>query len=332
VSLNAGILGVGKALPDRRVTNDDLVKMGVDTNDAWIVERTGIKARYVADADTATSDLAIQAAKQAMAQAGTSPEDIDMVICATSTPDHPLFPATACIIQAALGIPTSSGAMDLGAACTGFNYALTTAQQYIENGHSKTILVVSADILSKFLDWKDRSVSILFGDGGGAVIVSVVPEGTGLRSADLFSNGNEAKILQVPDGGSRTPLTPQSITDKKQCIFMNGRSVFKVAINAIVPAVQESLEKAGVKLADIDLFVFHQANLRLLENAASKLGIPLEKMMITVDKYGNTSASSIVIALTDAVAHGRLKKGDRVLVVGFGAGFTWGINHIIWSY
>lgn len=328
----AGILGIGKALPQNRVTNQDLVDNGLDTSDEWIQTRTGIVARYIADDQTATSDLAIAAGRAALDQAGMSADQIDLVLCATSTPDHPLFPSTACLVQEGLGIPTTAGAMDLAAACSGFNYAMTTAVQYVENNQAKNVLVIAGDVLSKFLDWSDRSVCILFGDGAGAAVVSNVSNGTGHEKSFLFSNGAEADILKVSDGGSRTPLTADALAEHKHCIFMNGRSVFKVAINTVVPAVQNSLSEAGLAPDDVDLYVFHQANLRIIESAREKLGVSPDKMMVTVSEYGNTSAASIPIALTDAQAQGRLKKGDRVALVGFGAGFTWGITLLKWSY
>lgn len=332
MTVKAGVVGIGKALPNRRVTNQDLVKNGVDTSDEWIRARTGIEARYFTDADTATSDLAIQAGQQALKQSGVSANVIDFVICATSTPDYPLFPSVSCLVQEALGIPSTSGAMDISAACSGFNYALTTAFQYVENRQAKNILVIASDVLSKFINWQDRSSCILFGDGAGAAVISEVDPLLGHENAFLFSNGSYADILMVPDGGARCPLTEESFVDQKHCIFMNGRSVFKVAVNTVVPAVEECLQKIGIGTNEIDLYVFHQANLRILESAREKLEVAEEKMMVTVHKYGNTSASSIPIALADAVDEGRLKRGDRVLLVGFGAGFTWGVNSLKWCF
>ena len=330
--MSAGIIGIGKALPSQKVTNNDLVDRGLDTSDEWIRSRTGIVSRYIADENTATSDLAIKASQKAIEQSGVSVDEIDLVICATSTPDYPLFPSTACLIQEAIGIPTTAGAMDLAAACSGFNYGLTTAIQYVENNQANNVLVIGADVLSKSLNWDDRAVCVLFGDGAGAAVVSKVDKNLGHEKAFLFSNGGEANILKVSDGGTRTPLTEEGLADHKNCIFMNGRSVFKVAVNTVVPAIQNALVESNLTPDDIQLYVFHQANLRILESAREKLNVESDKMMVTLDKYGNTSAASIPMALTDAVAEEKLKKEDRVALVGFGAGFTWGINILKWSY
>ena len=332
MTIKAGIVGIGKALPEKCVSNQDLVDSGLETSDEWIQTRTGIKTRYIADENTATSDLCVIAAQNALQQAGKLPSDIDLVLCATSTPDFPLFPSTACIIQNRLEIPVTAGAIDMAAACSGFNYALTTAIQYVENGSARNVLVIAGDVLSKFLNWQDRSTCILFGDGAGSAVVSPVEDGTGHEHHALYSNGAEANILKVSEGGSRTPISMASLTDNKQYITMNGRAVFKVAVNSVVPAIQESLEAENLKPDDVDLYVFHQANLRIIESAREKLGVDFSKMMVTVSKYGNTSAASIPIALTDAVLENRLKKGDRVALIGFGAGFTWAVNILKWSY
>ncbi len=314
-----GIIGIGKCVPDTIVTNQDLVAGGLDTTDEWIVSRTGIRERRIADAETRTSHLAYGASQDAIKDAGISPTDIDMVIVATSTPDFALFPSTACLLQDRLGLRKDIGAVDVSAACTGFNYALSMAEQYVATGSCRYVLVVAGDVLSRHLDWTDRSICILFGDGAGACVVGQVPEGLGLIDSKLYSDGSYADILQVkPDGPSH--------------IYMDGRAVFKVAVNAVVPAVEAILQKNGLSGSDVDLLVLHQANLRIIEATRERLGIPEDRVMKTIEIYGNTSAASIPMALCDAKQAGRLKRGDVVLLAGFGAGFTWGTTLFRWAY
>lgn len=326
----AGILGVGKCLPDKVVTNRDIVDMGLETSHEWIVERTGIEARRIADETLSTSDLAYGAAKSALHDARVSPQDIDLIIVSTTTPDYPLFPSVACLLQERLGIP-HVGAFDLSAACSGFNYALTVGSQFIRTGAAKKVLVVSADCLSKYVDWSDRSICILFGDGAGAVVLGETEKGYGVLTSSLHSDGSQADILIVREGGARTPITEAVLKRHSHYIYMDGRSVFKVAVNTVVPAVLAELEKLNLTAEDIDLFIPHQANLRIIEHTRQKLGLREDQVMVTIRKYGNTSAASIPIALCEAKEEGRLKDGDIIATIGFGAGFTWGASVIRWK-
>ncbi len=327
---SAGIIGLGKYLPQKIVTNNDLVKMGMDTSDEWIKERSGIEERRVSAFEESSSDLACIAAKDAIADAKLTPEDIDLLIVATTTPDHMVFPSTAAILQSKLGL-RYIGAFDISAACTGFTYALTTAAQFVKTGFAKNVLVVGVDTLTKFMDWQDRSVAILFGDGAGAAVVSEVEFGYGILSSSLYANGNEANILIVPEGGSRKPITKEGIEAKKNFIYMNGRAVYKVAVNCVVPTILEALAKVNLKAEDLDFFVPHQANIRIIESARERLGLRQDQVYINLQKYGNTSSASIPIALTEAKEKKLLKKGDLLALCGFGAGFTWGANILRWS-
>jgi 3-oxoacyl-[acyl-carrier-protein] synthase-3 len=311
-----GISGLGMYVPPKIITNHDFVMMGLDTSDEWIVSRTGIRERRVVEGDVSTSDLAFLAAQDAMRDSGVDPSHIDGIIVATSTPDHALFPSTACLIQDRLKLPVTTAAFDMSAACTGFNYALSTAFRFVASGAMRHVLVISADVLSRHLDWTDRGTCILFGDGAGAVMVSQVPNGYGEISSRLYSDGSYADILGVKKG--------------EACISMEGRAVFKVAVNTIVPAVGDILSEAGFSGDDLDVLVMHQANQRILEAARERLGISQDKVMMTLDRYGNTSSSSIPIALCEARKQGKLKSGDLVLLAGFGAGFTWGVNLLRW--
>ena len=320
-----GILGVGRALPDKVVTNHDIVAMGLDTSDEWITERVGIRERRISDEATSTSDLAVEAAKEAIKAAGVLPEEIDLVLVATSTPDYPLFPSTACLVQKSLGLK-NIGAFDLAAACSGFNYALNTAQGFILSGQCKYVLVIAADTLSKYVDWTDRSICPLFGDGAGAAICGEVDGERGFIFNKLFSDGAQEDALKVFHGGSRSPFKQASFSINDHKIKMNGKAVFKYVGATVVPSVKEALQQAGIRQEDLDLVVFHQANLRIIDYAKQKLNFDDEQLIITIHKYGNTSAASIPISLCEAVEQGRLKNGSPILLVGFGAGFTWGIN------
>jgi 3-oxoacyl-[acyl-carrier-protein] synthase III len=325
-----GIIGIGKSLPKNIVTNNDLVKRGIETSDEWIVERTGIKQRHIADDQTATSDLAYQAAKQAIESASLSEKDIDLIIVATTSPDYLAFPSTACIVQDKLGL-NNIPAFDVSAACTGFCYAFTTAASYIASGLAKNALVIGADCLTKLINWEDRSTCILFGDGAGAVVLSDVPENYGILAASLHSDGSAAQLLKLNSGGTRNPLTKSSFEAKDHMIFMEGKSVFKKAVQELVPCIKKTLKKANMALEDIDFFIPHQANVRIIEHAREKIGLTKEQVYINIHKYGNTSAASIPIALFDAVDEGLMKDGSNLLIAGFGAGFTWGANLIKWS-
>ncbi len=325
-----GILGVGHYVPHQILTNQGLVEMGLETSDEWISDRTGIKARRIAATEEATSDMACKAAQNAMRDAGVSPEDIDLVIVATSTPDYPLFPSVACLVQNRLGLRTV-GAFDLYAACSGFTYAITCGSQFVKTGAAKHVLVVAADCLSRFINWEDRSVCILFGDGAGAAVLGPVPDGYGILSQHIHADGSEADILKVPGGGSRQPTTAEILAEKTNTITMNGQAVMKVAIKCVVPSLLTALKDANLTIQELDLFIPHQANLRIITHIAEKTQLPPEKVVINLDKYGNTSAASIAIALSEAKADGRLFNGATVALTGFGAGFTWGTVVLKWK-
>jgi len=325
--LPVGIIGTGKYVPEKVLTNQDLERM-VDTSDEWIVTRTGMRERRIASADQASSDLAYEAATIALKNAGIGAEDLDLIIVATITPDM-FFPSTACILQDRLGAKKAA-AFDLSAACSGFIYGLANAANFIATGTYKYVLVVGAECLSKVTDYTDRNTCILFGDGAGAVVLGQVPEGRGFRSFELGADGSGGPLLNLPGGGSRCPSSHKSVDEKKHYMHMAGREVFKFAVRVMGTAAEEALAKAGMKKSDIDLLVPHQANIRIIEAALEKLELPEEKCMINLHKYGNVSAASIPIALAEAVEENRLREGDCVVLVGFGGGLTWGASVIIW--
>lgn len=322
-----GVIGTGKYVPEKILTNSDLEKM-VDTNDEWIVSRTGIKERHIAAPDQATSDLAYEAAIKALESAGMTGSDLDLIIVATITPDSS-FPSTACILQDKLGAKGAS-AFDLSAACSGFVYGLATATSFIQSGMYNNALVIGADCLSRITDYTDRNTCVLFGDGAGAVIVGEVPEGRGFKSFDLGAEGAGGSLLQMEGGGSRLPASVETVENKKHYIYMNGREVFKFAVRVMGTATIEVLRKAGLERTDVDLFVPHQANIRIIQSAMQRLELPEEKVVVNVDKYANTSAASIPLALVEAAEEGRMKAGDTVLMVGFGGGLTWGASVLVW--
>lgn len=326
--LRATIAGIGAAVPEKIVTNYDLEKM-VDTSDEWIRTRTGIRERRIAPETMATSQLAEESARQALAQAGISPDELDLILVATVTPDYP-FPATACLVQAALGA-TRAAAMDISAGCTGFIYALTVGAQFIETGLYSKVLVIGAEVLSRILDWGDRNTCVLFGDGAGAAVLTPAKPGYGMLSFELGADGGGAKLLYLPAGGSRQPITREVLEQKQNKIYMNGREVFKFAVRIMGDAAEAAITKAGLTYADIDYFIPHQANIRIVEAAAKRLELPMEKVHVNVDRYGNTSAASIGLALNEAVAEGKIKAGDHVVLVGFGAGLTWGAITLRWG-
>lgn len=330
MSRSVGILGIGKYLPPRIVTNHDIVAMGIETSDEWIVERTGIRERRIADDSIATSDMAVAAARVAMERAGVVGTDIDLVIVATTSPDHLGFPSTACLVQDRLGLPTV-GAFDLSAACSGFVYALTTGAQFIETGHCRRVLVIGADCLSRWVDWSDRGSCILFGDGAGAVVLGEVSPGFGILTSRLNADGSEAGILMIKDGGTRTAITSESFGTHDHLIHMEGRAVFKLAVNTVVAALLDRLSAIGLTPADIDLLIPHQANSRIIDYITTKLGLTPDQVYSNIDRYGNTSAASIPIAFEEAVAEGRLKPGQIVATIGFGAGFTWATSILRWG-
>ncbi|CQR55562.1 beta-ketoacyl-ACP synthase III [Paenibacillus riograndensis] len=322
-----GIIGTGKYVPEQILTNSDLEKM-VETNDEWIVSRTGIRERHIAAPHEATSDLAYEAALKALDSAGMKAEDLDLIIVATVTPDSTV-PSTACILQDKLGAK-GAAAFDLSAACSGFVYSLATATGFIQNGMYNNALVIGADTLSRITDYTDRNTCVLFGDGAGAVIIGEVPEGRGFQSFDLGAEGSGGSLLNIEAGGSRLPASHQTIEDKKHFLYMNGREVFKFAVRVMGTATERVLTKAGLGKENIDLFIPHQANIRIIQSAMQRLDLPPEKCVINVDKYANTSAASIPLALVEAAEEGRIKEGDTLLMVGFGGGLTWGASVLIW--
>lgn len=322
-----GIIGTGKYVPERILTNSELEKM-VDTNDEWIVSRTGIRERHIAAPEQATSDLAYEAAVEALRSAGMSAEELDLIIVATVTPDS-AFPSTACILQDKLGA-SRAAAFDLSAACSGFVYSLATATGFIKSGIYNNALIIGADTLSRITDYTDRNTCVLFGDGAGAVVLGEVPEGRGFQSFDLGAEGAGGTLLNLEAGGSRLPASEETIANKKHYIYMNGREVFKFAVRVMGTATEKVLDKAGLTKADIDLLVPHQANIRIIQSAMQRLDLPEEKCVINVDRYANTSAASIPLALVEAAEQGRMKEGDTILMVGFGGGLTWGASVLIW--
>nr|WP_160036509.1 beta-ketoacyl-ACP synthase III [Paenibacillus sp. An7] len=322
-----GVIGTGKYVPERILTNQDMEKM-MDTNDEWIVSRTGIRERHIAAPEQATSDLAFEAAKAAAASAGIKHEDIELIIVATVTPDS-AFPSTACILQDKLGAK-GAAAFDLSAACSGFVYGLATATSLIQTGMYNNALVIGADCLSRITDYTDRNTSVLFGDGAGAVILGEVPEGRGFKSFDLGAEGAGGPLLNLQAGGSRLPASEETVANKQHYIYMNGREVFKFAVRVMGTATIDVLAKAGLGKEDVDLFIPHQANIRIIQSAMQRLELPEEKVVINVDKYANTSAASIPLALVEAAEEGRMKPGDKVLMVGFGGGLTWGASVLVW--
>lgn len=325
---NAGILGTGFYVPEKVLTNFDLEKI-VDTNDAWIVERTGIRERHIAPDDVPVSELAYQAALKALADAGTDPDELDLILVATLTSDY-IVPATACLLQDRLGAHHAA-AFDLVAACSGFVYASAVAAQFIGSGVYKKVLVIGAETLSKYVDWEDRNTCVLFGDGAGAAVYGPVEPEYGILGFDLGSDGSGADYLGIPSSGSKHPVDEKMIAQKMNRIHMNGKEVFKFAVRVMGATVQRSLANAGLEKGAIDWLVPHQANIRIIESAAKRLAMPLEKVIINIEKYGNVSAASIPIALAEAAGAGRFKRGDIVALAGFGAGLTWASCILRWA-
>ena len=317
------ITGLGAHVPDRVVKNDELAKL-VDTSDEWIRERTGIRERRIAAPEEALTDIALPAARAALAQAGVGAREIDLLLCATVTPDM-MFPTSSALLADTLGA-SDAAAYDLLAGCTGFMYAVAQAYGMLSAGLAHRALVVGGDVLSRILDWTDRSTVVLFGDGAGAVVLEKVERG-GFLGFELGADGGGGIHLSLPGSGSRR------IDDASAngYVHMNGREVFKFATRVLVSSAQDLLEECGMSVEDVDLYVPHQANVRIMDHAAHKLGIPTERMVVNVDRYGNTSSGSIPLALADAQADGRLKKGDIVLMTGMGAGLTWGSALMEWT-
>ncbi|EPZ38699.1 beta-ketoacyl-ACP synthase III [Anoxybacillus ayderensis] len=309
--MSAGIIGIGRYVPERIVTNKEL-EQRMDTSDEWIRTRTGIEERRIASDDIDTSDMGYIAAKRALDNAGISPEQIDLILVATVTPDRP-FPSVACMLQEKLGA-VHAAALDVSAACAGFMYAMVTAKQFIETNTYKYVLVVGVEKLSKIVDWSDRNTAVLFGDGAGAVVMGKVAEGRGIVSFELGADGTGGKYLYQDDH-----------------IVMNGREVFKFAVRQMGESCIRVLEKAGLTKADVDFLIPHQANIRIMEAARERLELPVERMSITVNKYGNTSAASIPISLVEEVEAGRIQDDDLIIMVGFGGGLTWGAIALRWG-
>ncbi|MDI6604678.1 MAG: beta-ketoacyl-ACP synthase III [Thermoanaerobacteraceae bacterium] len=324
----ASILGTGSYLPDNILTNADLEKM-VDTSDEWITTRTGIKERRIADKSVTTSFMATAAAKKALEDSGVAADEIDLIIVATVVPDMN-FPSTACMVQANIGAKNAA-AFDIEVGCSGFIYGLSIAQQFICNGFYKKILVIAADTLSKITNWKDRNTCVLFGDGAGAAVIGEVEGGYGILNTYIGADGEGGKHLFMPSTVSVIP--PDEITDKDNfyTIHMNGQEIFKFAVKIINTASDEILQKCGLKPEDIDMFIPHQANIRIIEASMKRLKLSKEKVYINLDKYGNMSAASIIVALDEVNRNGMIKRNDNILMVAFGAGLTWGSVIIKWA-
>ncbi|MGI9558630.1 MAG: beta-ketoacyl-ACP synthase III [Thermodesulfobacteriota bacterium] len=314
------IAGIGSYAPEKVLSNHDLEKI-VDTSDEWISTRTGIKERRIAAGNEASSDMALAASKSALAAANVSPSEIDVIVVATVTPDY-LFPSTGCIIQSKLKAKNAYS-FDILAGCSGFLYALHIGRDMIDCGRAKTVLAVGAESLSKVVDYEDRSTCVLFGDGSGAAVLRK-SDTPGILSSLMCSDGDNWNLLYMPGGGSRIPASEQSVKNREHFLKMEGNEVFKVAVKAMETASDKAMELAGVKPSDIDLFIPHQANLRIIEAIRKRMDMPEEKVSVNLDRYGNTSSASIPIALHEAIKEGRVSEGSTLLLAAFGAGFTWG--------
>ncbi len=324
----AHIIGWGKFVPPNVLTNDDLAKT-VDTTDQWIRERTGIGQRHIASSKETTAMMAVHAARDAIEVADVNPIDIDLVIVATATPEYP-FPATACLVQDALGAERA-GAFDLEAGCSGFMYGLSVATGMIRSGTYSTILVIGSETLSRLVDWDDRGTCVLFGDGAGAFVLRGSDSPGGVLASVLGSDGSGGELLMVPAGGSKHPAGPETVLSKMHTIKMNGREVYRFATRVMASASKQVTEMAGWSLDQIDLFIPHQANVRIIDSAAKTLKLPRDKVFVNLERYGNTSAASIPIAVCEAIECGKIQAGDRLVMVGFGAGLTWASCAIQWS-
>jgi 3-oxoacyl-[acyl-carrier-protein] synthase-3 len=323
----AEIVGVGAYAPKRVLTNQDLEKL-VDTSDEWIVQRTGIRERHVADESEATSDLAIKAAQQALERASVLPEEVDLIVVGTTTGDM-LFPTTANLVQHHLGC-RQAGSMDLYAACSGSIYSLSVAAQYIESGKYRTVLAIGAECLSRITDYTDRGTCILLADAAGAAVLRPAAGASGIIDTDLYSDGRYWELLYQSGGGSRNPATHETVDKRMHYAKMKGNEVFKVAVRMFGQAAERILTRNGFTPADVALFVPHQANLRIIEAAVKRLGLPMDRVLVNVDRYGNTGAASVYVALEEAWTSKRLNPGDLVLMAAFGGGFTWGAALLRW--
>ena len=323
--MSATITGFGLAVPEQRLTNKEL-EARVDTNDAWIVERTGIRERRIANDDETTASLGTLAARAAIEDAGIDPDDIDLLIVATATPEQPI-PHTGAFVGESLGL--QCGSFDLNAGCAGFVYGLVTAAGMVAGG-AENVVLVGAETLSRIIDPEDRATCVLFGDGAGAAVISRAEQG-GVLSWDLGCDGSAAHLLEIPAGGSRRPASPATFAAREQYLKMSGQEVFRRAVRAVVDSARAALERADMKADDVDWFVPHQANARIIEAAAQRLGVDTSRTLVNIDRYGNTSSASIPLALFEAVNDGRVREGDVVLCSGFGAGMTWASAVIEWN-
>ena len=323
----AGIVGLGSYVPPRVMTNDDWAGL-VETSDEWITTKTGIKERRIADPETCTSDLAVLACQQAIEEAGLSPDDIDMLILATSSPDVPLS-STAGITQHKLGC-TKSAAFDINAVCAGWVHALDIGSRYAGTPGYDNVLVVGAEVYSRILNWEDRGTCVLFGDGAGAAVLSEVDEGRGVLGSWMMSDGSGSGVIEIPAGGVRTPIPSSGFAEGDQYFQMDGRAVWRFAIEAFPQAVRGVLDRIGRDLSEVDLIIPHQANLRIVEAGMENLGLPMEKTFTNLERYGNTAGASVPIALREAVERGVLSRGDLVVTAAFGGGLAWGANAFVW--
>jgi 3-oxoacyl-[acyl-carrier-protein] synthase-3 len=324
----AHITGWGMSVPEKILSNDDIAKM-VETNDAWIQERTGIRERRIAREDQFPSTLGLEASIKALKVANLHPRDLDLIICSSSSPEY-IFPATACLIQDQLGA-TKAGAFDLLAACTGFVYALNMGAQAIRSGSIKSALIIGAETLSRFVNWKDRNTCILFGDGAGAFVLQASDQPGGVLSAVMHSDGSGADLLAIPGGGSRYPASEATIQDGKHYVQMEGKEVFRFATRVMASATREVLDCAGLTLDQVQWIVPHQANMRIIEAAARGLKLPMDRFIVNLERYGNTSTASVPIAMVEALEKGQIKPGDKIVMIGFGGGLTWGAVAAEWT-
>jgi 3-oxoacyl-[acyl-carrier-protein] synthase-3 len=325
--IRAKIIGTGAYAPKRILTNADLEKM-VDTNDEWIQQRSGIRERHIVDDNEATSDLAVNAARQALERANLVPEDIDFIVVGTTTPDM-FFPTVGNIVQQRLGF-RRVGSVDMLAACAGSIYSMATGAKFIETGKYRRVLCIGAEALSRITDFTDRGTCVLLADAAGAAVLEASEDGSGIIDVDLYSDGQYADLLYMPGGGSRCPATRESVDARMHYARMKGSEVFKVAVRMFVECAQTILARHGLTADDVDIFIPHQANLRIIEAAAKRVGLPMEKVYVNVDRYGNTGAASVYVALEEAVTAGRVKRGDKVLLAAFGGGFAWGAALMQW--
>lgn len=325
--LSASIIGTGSFVPEKILSNAELERM-VETNDEWIVSRTGIRERRIAGEEQTTSDMAAEAARAALLNAGVTPDEIDLIIVATVTPDM-FFPSTACFVQTKIGAKNAA-CFDVSAACSGFLFALETARQFIASGAKKTVLVIGAEKLSTIVDWADRNTCVLFGDGAGAAVLRHKPGSGGIIHTHMGSDGRQSEILYIPGGGCRTPVTAENASQRLNTIKMNGKETYKQAVTAMLDAGNRVLEAGGIRAEQLACIIPHQANARIIEAIADRMRIPMDRFLINLDRFGNTSAAAVAIALDEASRTGRMLEGDYILLVVFGGGLTWAGSLIQW--